>query len=136
MGLKERRVGKEFQDSHYGGHRKAIEEALGFEVTIEVDWEALQVEDMSHLYVECWPKVYFTPLTEGFKTICADDMGKEALKEALKKIVITNQAGNSSGRSWVTFNEGVLKLDHKPTSNVDQIKERTEGLVSMLESSL
>ena len=62
--------------------------------------------------------------------------GKDALTATLKKIIVQNTADVSYGDRWATFEGGVLTLDHKPTTNVDSVKERTDGLVALLEKSL
>jgi len=103
---------------------------------MEVDWESLTTADQSHLYGECWPKVYFQPQVEAFKSICADAMGKDALKAALKKIVIVNKGEIYYGDRWAKFDGGVLTLDHQPCTNVDNIQERTDGLRTLLEKAL
>lgn len=136
MGLKERRAIKDFQESVYPDLQKQIFEALGFEPEIEVLWDGLAEEGYDHLYGESLPKVYFQPAIQALSSICADDMGKEAIGESLKKIHIKNEAGNSSPRSWADFSGGVLTLDHKPHSNIDDVKDRAAALQTLLESKL
>ena len=91
---------------------------------------------MSHLYNKAWPQVYFQPLIEALKSICSDEMGKEAISEELEKIVITNENGISSAHSCATFENKTLNLDHKPTSNVHNVAERTKAIQAILENSL
>lgn len=135
MGLAERRAAKRFQDESYPKLKTAIDEAAGFETSLEVDWSSLAIDDSSHLYDECFPKVYFQPLIDAFAAICIDDMGKEALAEGLKQIVIKNEGGRSNPRDF-TFDGGVLTIDHKPTTNVDNVKERAEAIQKILEKGL
>jgi hypothetical protein len=135
MGLAERRATKEFQDNHLPALQKEIEQAAGFPLTVDVKWESLATPDQAHLYEECWEKVYFTPLLKALRALGRDDMGKEALK-GVKKVVIENEREIFSGESWARFDQGVLHLDHKPTTNVDSIGERTDGLVKLLENAL
>lgn len=138
MGLTERRAQKEFQDSLFPALKAQIDKAAGFDVPIEVDWESLSVADYSHLYKEAWPKVYFDPTVEAIKAICVDDMGKEALKAKLKKIVIHNKHDISNGSRWASFDDasGTVTLDHSPVSNIDDVKDRKAGLQTLLESKL
>jgi hypothetical protein len=138
MGLTERRAQKEFVDSLFPALKAQIDKAAGFDVAVEVDWESLTVADYSHLYKECWPKVYFEPTVEALKAICVDDMGKDALKAKLKKIVIHNKHDISYGDRWASFDDGsgTVTLDHNPVSNIDDVKERKEGLQKLLESKL
>jgi hypothetical protein len=134
MGLAERRAIKHFQDNTYPPLLKQIQDAAGFAVTVEVDWESLATLESSHLYEECLPKVYFLPVVDGMARIAIDDMGKEALKSAVKKIVIQNKKPDYSSY-WATFEHGVLTLDHQ-LSNVDYGKDRADELVRILESKL
>ncbi len=136
MGLAERRAIKAFQDDHLPEFHKKIKEAFGLEVPVEINWDSIALEGEAHLYDECWPKVYFEPLIEGLKAVGRDDMGKEALQGGLKKIIIQNTTGAYYGDRWASFENGVLTLDHLPTTNADSIQERTDGLVQTLEKNL
>jgi hypothetical protein len=57
------------------------------------------------------------------------------LKDALKKVVINNSS-NRSSPSKFSFTDGVLVIDHRPTTNVDNIKDRTQKIVKLLEDAL
>ena len=135
MGLAEKRAVKEFQENVFPGLHKALNEAAGFEVNVEVDWDTIAEDGMSHLYESAWSKVFFNPVVEGLKSICSDDMGKEALQSTFKKLHLTNQAG-VYGEQAVSFADGVLKIDHQPFSNIDDEKLRTKAVVSVLENGL
>lgn len=136
MGLAERRATKEFESNRYPTLQQQITAAAQFEVPIEVKWETLAVDGYATSYDENWPKVYFTPLIEAFKSITRDQMGKEALASSLKKIVIENRSGIYYGDRFSSWADGTLTLDHEPCTNVDQIQERVDGLVKLLESKL
>ncbi len=136
MGLAERRAIKAFQDDHLPEFHKKIKEAFGLEVPVEINWDSIALEGEAHLYDECWPKVYFEPLIDGLKAVGRDDMGKEALQGSLKKIIIQNTTGAYYGDRWASFENGVLTLDHLPTTNADSVQERTDGLVQTLEKNL
>ncbi|MDC0713397.1 hypothetical protein POL68_33345 [Stigmatella sp. ncwal1] len=136
MGLTERRAAKEFETKRFPQFKKDIDEAAGFEVPVTVQWDSLAKEEESHLYDECWPKVYFEPLIAALKGITFDAMGKEALKAGLKKIEIQNRAGVIYGDRMATFDGGTLLLDHQPHTNVDDVRDRTEGIRKLLESKL
>jgi hypothetical protein len=136
MGLAERRAAKEFETKRFPQFKKEIDEAAGFEVPVSVRWDTLALDDETHLYDECWPKVYFEPLIAALKDITVDDMGKEALKGALKKIEIQNVSDISYWARMASFDDGTLLLDHKPHTNVDDIGDRTKGIRALLESKL
>ena len=62
-------------------------------------------------------------------------MGQDGLKAALKKVVICNENGNSSYNGF-SFENGVLKLDHRSECNVDDENQRVDGLTKLLEQNL
>ncbi len=134
-GLKEKRAVKDFQEKSYPKLIKEINAAAGVDVPVEVDWNSIAVKDYSDMYEEGFTKVYFTPLLDALKSICADDMGKAALKDGLKKVVIKNSS-NSYSPSKFSFDDGVLVIDHSPTTNIGDTKDRTKKIVKLLESAL
>jgi hypothetical protein len=139
MGLAERRAVKDFQDNHFPSLARKISDAAGFDVPIEVDWESLAIEGESHLYIDSWPKVFFQPLAEAFQSIARDDMGKEALKAGLKKITIKHNSNvyyGDEGYGYAAFKGGVLMLEHAAHTNVDNVQDRTKGIVTVVEKAL
>lgn len=135
MGLKERRAVQEFEQNEFPKLKQEITTTTGFDVDFDVQWEKLAVDGYDHMYTEAFTKVYFTPIINAFKAICVDDMGKEALKGTLKKITLTNEQG-VYGATGMSFDGGNLTIDHKPASNIDDIKLRSEALQKILEDSL
>jgi hypothetical protein len=138
MGLAERRAIKEFQDNLLPALRQQINDAAGFEVPLEVDWDSLGIPEETHLYNECWPKVFFVPLAAAFKSVARDDMGKEALREGLKKVTVKHNPDVYSGDtgSYAIFKAGVLALEHAAHSNVDYVDDRVKGICVALEKGL
>jgi len=135
MGLAEKRAAKTFQETTFVNKKKAIDDAAGFGVTLEVDWESLAVADYAHMYEDAFSKVYFEPVARAFQEICKDDMGKEALKGALKKVVFCNKS-DAHGANAISFADGVLKIDHHPVYNIDDIDVRKTAIVQVLEKAL
>jgi hypothetical protein len=132
MGLLEKRALKAFQDGAYKKLTSEINSIAGFDVKFDVQWEKLALDEQSHLYEESFPKVYFEPIINAFKEITSDKMGKEALKETLKKIVIKNEGDIYSGSRAYSFEKGVLTIDHTPTTNIDYVQERSDELAKIL----
>jgi hypothetical protein len=132
MGLLEKRALKAFQDGAYKKLTGEINKIAGFNVDFDVNWETLALEDQSHLYEESFPKVYFEPIIKAFTEIASDEMGKDALKETLKKIIIKNEGGVYYGSGAYSFDNGVLTIDHQPTTNIDNIQERSDELAKIL----
>jgi hypothetical protein len=63
-------------------------------------------------------------------------MGKEALKEVLKKVIVKNEGGFYSASSAYAFADGVLTIDHQPFNNIDNITERSTVLGELLMKNL
>ena len=135
MGLAERRAVERFKTEDYPGWKSKIDQAAGFEMPIEVTWDELAADDFASSYAEFFPKVYFQPLVDALNAITFDEMGKSAVRDGLKKIVVRNSGQFYSTRGF-TFAEGVLTIDHQPATNVDDTEERTKGLQQLLESGL
>jgi hypothetical protein len=135
MGLAERRGAEQFKSNDYPGWKSRIDEAAGFEVPVEVAWDELAVAGYAGSYAEFFPKVYFQPLAEALAAVTVDDLGKNALREGLAKIVIRNDGGFYS-TSGISFTGGVLTFDHQPHVNVDYGQERAKGLQQALEDGL
>ena len=79
--------------------------------------------------------MYFQPLLDALTVITEDEIGKSAVRQGLKKIIVrnTDQYHSTSG---FAFDDGVLTIDHKPHTNVDDGPERAKGLQRILESGL
>ena len=136
MGLQEKRVVKTFQEEKFPDFKKQIEELTGENTSIEVDWEALTVDGTANFLEAGLEKVYFISLIEGLKTIAIDDMGKEALQEAVTKIIITNTNSVSLAKNAYKFENGALTVDHKPGTNHDAIPDRIKALEELLSQNL
>ena len=136
MGLAERRATKDFQDNRLPALVAELHKLAGFEVPLEIAWDQLAKADQAGNYGEFWPKVYFQPLIDALTDVARDDMGKEALKGGLTKIVLANTSDYYSPGSAISFTGGVLTIDHDPCCNVDDIGERSRALVKALEQGL
>ncbi|HEV2346875.1 MAG TPA: hypothetical protein VGS97_22425 [Actinocrinis sp.] len=135
MGLAERRAAERFKNEEFALWKTRIDGAAGFDVPVEVAWDELSVADYADSYAEFFPKVYFQPLVDALSAITVDDLGREALRDGLTRIVIKN-SGVFYNASGFTFKGGVLSMDHQPHSNVDYGDERAKGLQKLLEADL
>jgi hypothetical protein len=136
MGLLEKRALKTFQDENYQKLTSEINTLAGYPIEFDVKWPTLALDEKASIYEEGFTKVYFTPLIEAIKGIVTDDMGKEALKEALKKVVIKNEGDHVYGSNAYSFDAGVLTIDHQPFSNIDNVTERSMELSKLLTKHL
>jgi len=105
-------------------------------VPLEINWEQLAKDSYADGYDENWRKVYFQPVLDALKSICRDDLGKEALKDGLKKIVFCNTKDTYSADAAVSFTGGELTIDHDPCTNVDYVKDRADAVQKSLEKGL
>ncbi|NMH86441.1 hypothetical protein [Flavivirga algicola] len=136
MGLAEKRIVKAYQEGTYKTLVNEINTLGGYDLDFEVNWESLSNNDYSHIWENTFSQIYFTPIINAFKEITADDMGKEALQESLKKIVIKDEKDNFSPGSAYSFEDNTLIIDHSSYSNADNVEERSKFLTEFLESQL
>jgi hypothetical protein len=134
--LAQRRVVQEFETNRFPALKSQLEEAAGLPIPLEVNWDSLAVANEENNYAESWPKVYFEPLIAALKHVGNDDMGREAIKSGIKKIVVQNIKGCDYGDCWASFHDGVLTLDHNSVANAFDTEARKKGLVAVLEQSL
>ena len=123
MGLKENRFTKTFQEEQFPQLKGQINEAAGFDVPLNIEWEKLFEDRFMHLYNDSYPKIYFFPIIE-------------ALKDSLKEIHITNTVDHHNPSNAYSFTDGVLTFDHSPINNADDVDRRTSVLVELLENNL
>lgn len=136
MGLAERRATKTFQEKSFPALQADIEKLAGFPVVLEINWEQIAKESYADRYEENWRKVYFQPVLDAFKSICRDDLGKEALKAGLKKVIFCNTKDTYSAEAAISFTGGELTIDHDSCMNVDYVKERADAVQKALEKGL
>ena len=136
MALVERRAAAEFQERLYPALLKKIHAAAGYSVPVEVKWDTLAIDKEADKYNTHWPDMYFEPLVAGLGRINKDDMSRAAIKAGIKKIVIKNENNNKSADRWAVLKDGVLTLDHLPTTNVQDRVLRGDKLGLMLEQKL
>lgn len=105
MGLNEKRKIKELQDVTLPEREKEIEEICGQAISYEVDWASLE-DDMEGL--NFLDNLSCHRLNMALRTICVDEMGKEAIRDSLKLIKLGN-VKDKSGMS-MSFDGGVLDM--------------------------
>ena len=87
MGLNEKRKIKELQDVTFPERQKELAEICGSLVTYDVDWESFanDLEGLNFLdNLSCHRN------NMAFRCICADQLGKDSVKESLKKFKLKN----------------------------------------------
>ena len=136
MGLAQKRIVKEYQDTPFAQWKKEFDKIVGFNMPIEVKWETLMNDDYDKKdqYFAWFDMVYFRPLKMVFQELCEDKMGKEAVKESVKQIIIDGSTGHTPEHS--KFEAGTFFLIHKFHSNVDQEDERVKTWAKMIGDKL
>lgn len=135
MGLAERRAAAQFKTDVFPGWKSQLDEAAGFEINVDVAWDELAVDEFADRYATLFPKVYFSPLVRALSAITVDDMGREALRAGINRIVVRN-SGNYASETGFSIADGVLTMDHRPEMNVDHDDDRAKWLQQLLEANL
>src|SRR5690242_2002259 len=105
MGLAERRKIKELQEVTLPERVREIEEICGVPIPYEVDWESLADDAEGLNFMD---NISCHRLNMALRVICMDDMGKEAVREGLKKVRLKNV--KNKGEMGMTFEGGVLEM--------------------------
>ena len=105
MGLAERRKVKELQDVTLPERTREIEEICGKAIPYEVDWESLADDAEALNFID---NLSCHRLNMALRTICVDDMGKEAVREGLRLIRLKNV--KDKGDMSIAFDDGVLEM--------------------------
>ena len=104
MGLNERRKMKELQDTTLPERMKEIEEICGRPIPYEVDWDSF-AEDLEGL--NFMDNLSCHRLNMALRVICADDMGKEAVRDGINLIRLKNVPKDAMK---LTFAGGTLEM--------------------------
>jgi len=139
--LAERRAIATYQKDQYPALQKKIQQAAGFEVPIEVDWNSLAMQGDAENYAQddYFVNTIFLPIEAALADVAKDDMGKTALKEKLKKInILYSEAGASASvyKERVKFDSGVLTVNFRPFTNAGEVQDRTKAIRKALEAGL
>lgn len=95
LNLSHRRVLQNLQnDSYVKEFSATIQQIVGYGIHIEIDWASVEnTVDPNYVFMNEARNIkewFFTNLESGLKLVCADAIGKEALKSKIKKIKIFN----------------------------------------------
>lgn len=105
MGLAERRKIQELQTVTLPGRVREIEEICGNPIPYEVDWDSLADDAEALNFMD---NISCHRLNMALRVICQDDMGKQAVREGLKKVRLKNVKDKAD--MSMTFQDGVLKM--------------------------
>ena len=105
MGLNERRKIKELQETTLPDRVREIEEICGKAIPYEVDWESLADDAEGLNFLD---NLSCHRLNMALRTICLDDMGKQAVRDGLRLVRLKNVKDKASMR--ISFKDGVLEM--------------------------
>jgi hypothetical protein len=141
LGLNDRRALQAYQEKVYPAQQAAIYKAAGIELPIDVRWETLALPGEGESYSDegFWTNIYFVPLERALSQVTSDSMGKQAVRAKLKKVVVTFEKATAPATAYedgVRFEDGILTLNFRPFSNMDEISRRAEAIRKKLEAKL
>jgi hypothetical protein len=105
MGLAERRKIKELEEQVLPGRVREIEEICGAAIPYEVDWASFGDDATALNFMD---NLSCHRLNMALRMICQDDMGKEAIREAVRKVRLKNVA--TPAERSVVLDSGVLEM--------------------------
>ena len=105
MGLAERRKIKDLQDTTFPGREREIEEICGIHIPYDVDWDSFADDAEALNFLD---NISCHRFNMALRVICADDMGKEAIRDGLKGIRLRNV--KTPADMSMTLKDGVLEM--------------------------
>ena len=105
MSISSRRKTKELQDVLLPKRQKEIQEICGGTVEFDVDWESFG-DDVNALIL--LDRSTCGDIVNALKRICTDELGKKAVRESLKTILL-GRAGSESDKV-VKFDGGIFEV--------------------------
>ena len=136
MGLAERRIAAAYQKDKFPAWKQKLNEIAGFELAFEVSWDELVKEGFPDAYPNTIDNNFFIPLEQSLKSICADDLGREALKAKIKTVRITSVRGWSSLEVKVEGDRLLLDADPSYYRDNSCVPDYTQQITTALEKAL
>lgn len=106
MGLAEKRVQQEFEKERIPQRLAQFKEQYcpASKLAVEIDWKSLEGDKagLDNLW-SIWEQGF-----HGLEGVCEDDLGKQAVAENVKKLVIRNVAG--AAQVGAEFKDGVVTV--------------------------
>jgi len=105
MGLEEKRFVKMLKDEVVPKYTADLQEMSGAKLTYEPDWPSMEnnLVALQNLEYQGMDRI-----NSAFRGICGDDLGKEAVKESIKKIVLMNV--DSADKKKISLSGGTLTI--------------------------
>lgn len=141
IGLAERRAIAAYRQERYPALEKAIREAAGFDVAVEVEWDQLTIPGDAKSYADdaYFGRTIFEPLAAGLREVARDGMGRDALRAKLQKIRVRYDEATAPASNYpngLKFVGGVLDVNWRPFANTADYQPRVDAVVGVLEKGL
>jgi hypothetical protein len=105
MGLHERRKIQELQTTTVPERQREIAEICGREIAYDFDWSSFDNDAAALNFVD---NCACHRLNMALRTICIDDLGRQAVREGLKSVRVLNV--QDAAQRALRFDDGVLTL--------------------------
>jgi hypothetical protein len=105
VGLDEKRKIKELKETTFPERTRELAEITGSPIVYDVDWNSLAAELEALNFID---NLSCHRTNMALRVICADDMGKQAVKEGLRTIKLKNV--KDKGAMKISFAGGVLEM--------------------------
>ncbi|WP_269235850.1 hypothetical protein [Flavobacterium flavigenum] len=107
MGLAEKRLAESIKVEKLPEFEAKLKEKAGYDIKVDIDWNTFTAFNQYPLERL---DIIFDDLESFVKKTCADDMGKEALKEKMTTIHLTNTENNDEVKMELKDNTLYLTL--------------------------
>lgn len=129
MGLAERRMIAKLRDETVPRHQSELQKITGTAIAYDVDWDSFAESSAAMDNLE--PKA-LKPISEIFRKICADQLGKDAVSQSIQTIRLSH--GKEAKIPDFTLSKGVLKMpwdwEGWPGSFFpDSVREKIESML-------
>ena len=104
MGLKEKQHIARIQEENVPGYNQQLQERLGTDAHFDVDWTTFE-EDIEALY---GLDGFMNVVWNGIEAVTRDSVGKQAVAEAVKRVVIVNV--QDVGEKAISVEDGAFRL--------------------------
>jgi len=91
MGLAEKRTAESIKTEKLPAFEAKLKDKAGYDIKVDINWDTFTGYDQ---YPLTRLDIVFDDLESFVKKICSDDMGKEALKDKMSTIQLTNSDNN------------------------------------------
>ena len=129
MGLAEKRQLAKVREEIVPQYQKELSEIVGSEIAYDVDWDSFadNLEALERLE----PKA-LKPMNEIFRKIAVDQIGKDAVKESIQTIRLSQ--GDEANIANFTLQDGVLNLPWDwvgwgDSFYLDSVQEKLESML-------